>query len=398
MTSPARPASARRFPALDAVRAVAMLLGVGLHALIPYMERPVPHLLWPVREPGGLAFDAIYWWIHGFRVQLFFLISGVLAAASLAKIGPAAFARLRLRRLGVPLVVGAVVVVAGVMYPVWAWGWIESGLAEPKNVLHIRFAHGMQADLYGLAHLWFLEYLLIYCVLLAAGRRLLGARGRVEMAAAPSRSSPWRPAAVVTGLVAATGGWLAFDPRCLIEFHNWFLPRSSEFVYHGLFFAGGVAGWSWSGGEQALRRWWWAPLAMSQAIFPWYLREASTWSGPGDLQASTFAACYGWTSVLGWLGLALRLADRSGPVMRLLASRAFWLYVVHPPIVGAVQVVLYGVAVPAWVKLAAAFAVAVAVGLATCDPFLRLVSRFGWTSPRRPDGIDTDKAGPVTGP
>jgi peptidoglycan/LPS O-acetylase OafA/YrhL len=77
-----------RFPALDAVRAVAMLFGVALHALIPYMEQPVPHLLWPVREPGGLAFDAVYWWIHGFRVQLFFLISGVLAAASLAKVGP----------------------------------------------------------------------------------------------------------------------------------------------------------------------------------------------------------------------------------------------------------------------------------------------------------------------
>ncbi|MEY3230979.1 MAG: hypothetical protein RL689_1068, partial [Planctomycetota bacterium] len=94
-----------------------MLFGVALHALIPYMEQPVPHLLWPVREPGGHAFDAMYWWIHGFRVQLFFLISGVLAAASMAKVGPATFARQRLGRLGVPLVAASVVVVAGMMYP-----------------------------------------------------------------------------------------------------------------------------------------------------------------------------------------------------------------------------------------------------------------------------------------
>jgi hypothetical protein len=377
---------------------MAMLLGVTLHALIPYMERPVPHLLWPVREPGGYAFDAIYWWIHGFRVQLFFLISGVLAAASLAKVGPASFARGRLERLGLPLVAASVVVVAGLMYPVWAWGWVESGLAEPRHILHIRFAHGMQSDLYGLAHLWFLEYLLIYSLLYAGFRRLARAHRANAVPVAAREPRSWQPAAAVIALVAATCGWLVLDPRCLIEFHNWFLPRASEFVYHGLFFAAGVAGWSWEGGVQALRRWWWGPLAAAQLMFPWYLDAVSTWSGPGDASAAALAACYGWASVLGWLGAALRFADRSGPVTHSLSSRAFWLYLVHPPMVGVAQVMLLGVAVPAWVKVAASFAFAVAAGLAAHRPAMWVASRFAWRSRRKAEGPVAGTIEPVTGP
>jgi len=146
--------------AIDAVRAGAMLLGVVLHALIAYMEHPVPHLLWPVREPGGAWFDAAYWWIHGFRIELFFWIAGVLAATSIERVGPAAFATRRFSRLALPLVAGTLFVVGGLMYPVWAIGWIRSGAATLAQVLHVRFDHEMQQDLYGVAHLWFIEYLL----------------------------------------------------------------------------------------------------------------------------------------------------------------------------------------------------------------------------------------------
>ena len=376
-----------------------MLLGVALHALIPYMEQPVPHLLWPVREPGGHAFDGLYWWIHGFRVQLFFLISGMLAAASIAKVGPALFARQRLNRLGVPLLMASIVVVAGLMYPVWAWGWVESGLAEPKHIVHVRFSHGMQADLYGLAHLWFLEYLLLYCLLLAAARRFLSRSGPPSGRRPARTIDARRLSAVIMALVAATGGWLMLDPRCLIEFHNWFLPRASEFIYHGLFFAAGVAGWSWQGTADVIGRWWWGPLLAAQAIFPWYLREMTTWSGPGDGWAAALAACYGWASVIGWLGLAVRVVNRAGPVMQFLSTRAFWLYLVHPPLVGVVQVLLFEQPLPSGLKFLTAFAVATAVGLTTYGPAARLMARFWRTKHGAADirrGTSTGE--PVPGP
>ena len=349
-----------------------MLFGVALHALIPYMEQPVPHLLWPVSEPGGHAFDAVYWWIHGFRVQLFFLVSGVLAAMSIAKVGPSTFARQRFVRLAVPFAAASVAVVAGMMYPVWAWGWVRTGQAELGNVLEVRFAQGVKGDLYGPAHLWFLEYLLCYCLLLAAARQWLAPR-LVPMAAAG-----WSPVAAIIALVVVTGGWLTFDPRCLIEFHNSFLPRPSEFVYHGLFFAAGVAGGSWRGGVAMLSRWWWVPWLAAQMIFPWYLREVTSWTGSGNPAAAALAAIYGWASALGWLGLAFRVVERSGPVTRFLAARAFWLYLVHPPLVGLAQVLMWEQPVTAWLKFVVSFAVATIAGLAAYVPATRAVS---WLRP-----------------
>lgn len=58
---------------LDALRAFAMLLGIVLHGLLSFINTP----LWPAQdrypndEVYGLALHAI----HGFRMQLFFLIS-----------------------------------------------------------------------------------------------------------------------------------------------------------------------------------------------------------------------------------------------------------------------------------------------------------------------------------
>lgn len=370
-------------------------MGVALHALIPYLERPVPHLLWPVREPGGAAFDAAYWWIHGFRVQLFFLLSGVLAAASIAKVGPSAFAMQRLGRLGVPLVGASVVVVAGLMYPVWALGWVMTGVAELDNVLEVRFAPSIKADLYGPAHLWFLEYLLIYCLLLAAARRWL--HPRLRPTPAPARSG-WPLIASIVMLAAATCGWLWIDPRCLIEFHNRFMPRASEFVYHGLFFAAGVVGWRWRGGMAMLSGWWWAPLVAAQFIFPWYLREVSAWTGPGNAMAAALASIYGWASVLGWLGFAIRAVKRTGPVIRFLAARALWLYLVHPPLVGLVQVLLLEQPLAPWWKFLLSFAVAAAAGLAAHGPAMRLAARLKRIAAPRSQPASESKAEPVAGP
>ena len=395
MSSPSSSQPTPRLPALDALRGVAMLLGVALHALIPYMEQSVPHLLWPVREPGGPAFDAAYWWIHGFRVQLFFLLSGVLAAASIAKSGPSAFARQRLSRLGVPLVTASVVVVAGMMYPVWALGWVRTGVAELNNVLEVRFAPGIKDDLYGPAHLWFLEYLLVYCLLLAAARRWLApSPGPVP---GPARSG-WPPIGSILMLAAVTSGWLLVDPRCLIEFHNRFMPRTSEFVYHGLFFAAGVAGWRWRGDLVMLSGWWWGPLLAAQLIFPWYLREVSAWTGPGNAAAAALASAYGWASVLGWLGFALRVVKRSGPVTRFLAARAFWLYLVHPPLVGLMQVLLLEQPLAAWLKFTLSFAVATLTGLAAHGPAMRLAAQLKRVAASRSHAASESKGEPVPGP
>ena len=96
------PADPRRHD-LDALRAVAMLLGILLHASLAY----VPNIPWPVQDTQpapwlGLLFLAI----HGFRMPLFFLVSGFFTAMLWKKRGAAAMLAQRYKRVFVPLVLG----------------------------------------------------------------------------------------------------------------------------------------------------------------------------------------------------------------------------------------------------------------------------------------------------
>ena len=73
---PYTPAS-KRYHDLDALRAFAMLLGIGLHGFMSFVPIPLP--VWPaqdVNQHNGYLF-ALHA-IHGFRLQLFFLVSGFL--------------------------------------------------------------------------------------------------------------------------------------------------------------------------------------------------------------------------------------------------------------------------------------------------------------------------------
>lgn len=99
------PAPAVRRHDLDALRATAMLLGIALHASLAY----VPGIPWPVQDAHpapwlGLLFLAI----HGFRMPLFFLLSGFFTAMLWQRRGAAAMLAQRYQRIFVPLVLGSV--------------------------------------------------------------------------------------------------------------------------------------------------------------------------------------------------------------------------------------------------------------------------------------------------
>ena len=104
-----RPVDARRYD-LDALRGFAMLLGIALHAGLSLTPFP-----WPVQDTRqsewyGLFFAAV----HGFRMPLFFLLSGFFTAMLWRCRGLKALLGHRLRRVFLPLLVGMVTVVPAV--------------------------------------------------------------------------------------------------------------------------------------------------------------------------------------------------------------------------------------------------------------------------------------------
>jgi len=106
-TSPnARPAASRRTD-LDALRSFAMLLGVALHAAMSFVTFP-----WPVRDTQRsdlllLLISAV----HGFRMPLFFLLSGYFTMLVFTRRGLATLLEQRLARILVPLVIATLTIV-----------------------------------------------------------------------------------------------------------------------------------------------------------------------------------------------------------------------------------------------------------------------------------------------
>ena len=98
--APITPSIPRRHD-LDALRATAMLLGIVLHAGLAYVTFP----FWPLRDANSSAFfDVMNSALHGFRMPLFFMISGFFTAMLWRKRGLGALLKHRAKRILLPLV------------------------------------------------------------------------------------------------------------------------------------------------------------------------------------------------------------------------------------------------------------------------------------------------------
>lgn len=93
-----------RFHDLDALRAVAMLLGILLHAALSFTYLPI----WPAQDinQNDALFGTFNDIIHGFRMPLFFLVSGFFTAMLAQKRGLRALAKHRTKRVFLPLAIG----------------------------------------------------------------------------------------------------------------------------------------------------------------------------------------------------------------------------------------------------------------------------------------------------
>src|SRR5688500_985371 len=107
-----------RLHALDNLRALAMLLGVVLHAVIPFVTEPAADV-WPARNvEKGQGFDLIAGLIHCWRMQLFFLLAGFFGRLVHERYGAGGFVKQRPVRIGLPFAVGMLT-----LAPLVRWQW-----------------------------------------------------------------------------------------------------------------------------------------------------------------------------------------------------------------------------------------------------------------------------------
>ena len=100
-------ASPKRLHHLDALRSFAMLLGIVLHASLSFIPFP-----WPVQDSEqNTSLYLVFYAIHGFRMPLFFLLSGFFTAMLWRKRGVLSLAKHRVKRVLLPLVIGCFTII-----------------------------------------------------------------------------------------------------------------------------------------------------------------------------------------------------------------------------------------------------------------------------------------------
>jgi glucans biosynthesis protein C len=162
MTQSIGPATnGERLHALDAIRAIALLLGIVLHGALSFLHVSVAE--WPVTDEQvstTLAMSTFV--IHIFRMSVFFVVAGFFARLLLERRGLKEFCRNRWQRIALPLILGwPVCFVAVVAVVVWVFGR-GSGAEGPTLPPEVEQAGP------NFMHLWFLYLLLwLYAIALA---------------------------------------------------------------------------------------------------------------------------------------------------------------------------------------------------------------------------------------
>ncbi len=386
-----------RLSAFDALRSGAMVVGVLFHASVAYQQAPLGSLLWPVHDPAATpAFDVLFWWTRGIQIPLFFLISGFFAAAAVERRGARAFVSSRVRRLLGPLTLGCVTVLP-VLYYVWCWGWVRSQRCTVREVRALKFDDfAIQSGFFGPGHLWFLEDLFVVsiafavlCATRAARTRETSQRGAERMGALGS----WGAA---PGLAVLSAAVLFLDPVAVSGFRNSFVPSPARIGYHALFFVVGVA---LHCRPEALARLAGralpllaASVAAGAVAVPLAMRMAAgqTASVPSRLGFGLAYGVFSWLSVLGFTGLAVRTVRGGRSSSRLLAEASYWVYLVHLPIVGLVQIALAGTSLPSTLKCVVVCGVTLVLSFGTYHLFVRDRALGRWLagapSPGKPTG------------
>ncbi len=348
-----------RLHGLDAVRGFALLLGVALHATLSYL--PGAQNWWFVGDDASRVLSGGFFWVHQFRMLTFFLIAGYFGRLLLQRIGLAAFIKDRLRRIVLVLVCAWPMVFTGIILVVIWIALIKFGGNLPtESPPGPKFT----PDDFPLTHLWFLYVLSLFYIAMLSLRAVLqriDKAQRLNLIADRLMPAAMRPGAALL-LALPTAIALYFHPHWMI----WFgVPTPDQSLYPNL--AAVVSGGSgfvfgWLLQRQAallsgLVRFWWLHLLIAVASTILCLSSAGLTPSfdvaPQNLHTLGFAYAYcigAWSWAFAIIGIACRFFSSYSPLRRTIADASYWVYIVHLPIVMALQVAFSLVKWQVWLE------------------------------------------------
>ncbi|OIN56204.1 acyltransferase family protein [Arsenicibacter rosenii] len=360
--------SSERIYALDALRSVMMLLGIVIHGALTYMV--TNNDLWPIKDTAtSLLFDLTNGFIHSFRMPVFFVVSGFFCALLVYKKGADAMLINRVKRIVLPLLAGVLIVGPLETFALtfaeakfehasspfrMGWGALAAGKFLP-------FLPG---------HLWFLYFLGVYAlisrVLVMAFRRAPAVSSSVQKALTVILQHAGLRLTCVSLFFFLCLYWQQ-SPYLLTSF-GWSLVPSIMATYF-LFFG---LGWCIYTTDSLTTMTRYPVLQLSIAtlllLVQLSVQAKTEWA---LILRITFSALNAPLFVFGFLALFLTCFAAYSPRMSYLAEAAYWVYIIHLPIIMFIVGLLADYPLPAVLKFAITFSATCIVALVSYHYLVR---------------------------
>jgi glucans biosynthesis protein C len=378
-----------RFHSIDALRGIAMLMGIYVHATHSFF---IAEWAGVQDTQQSVALPVSYFVIHLFRLPAFFVVAGFFAHLLYHRDGPFRMLVQRSKRILLPAVLGMVTLVP-LFHIVQIYGRsqrISPGSPMPWDKVVYYFSSGEFFKHYYPHYLWFLFYLMMLYLLFVMVRPvalhidgLIGLRERADRFVrfvSSSKTAPWL-------LALPTALAMVFMESPMIDEPG--LSRNviiGPLLLYGLFFG---FGWLLHRQSQCLysiRDKWKANLVTGLVIFAILAGAAGAMAaysqgapdGRDDSQAAasqgfqppppptdpaifvepqmpllsdlpreaqivvhgarTVLSVAMWALTLAVIGIFVRFFENPSPAFRYVSDSAYWLYLAHLPILMFVQI------------------------------------------------------------
>jgi peptidoglycan/LPS O-acetylase OafA/YrhL len=363
-------AMTKRDLGLGYLRAFLVVQVVAFHSVLAYVDLgPVARAIAPIGDtrqwPGFLIFS---WSSDVFFMSLMFFISGLFVWPNLKRKGAWGFARTRALRLGLPFVLGVVLLMPPTYYPVFR-------AAGMKLDFFAYWGELISHQIWMAGPLWFLWLLLVFDLLAVGLYRAAPIAGATlgRWTAAAAR----HPLRFILAFLACAA--IAYTPLDELFGRRWvsfgpFALAPNRSLHYALYFSVGV-GVGAGGLDRGLlgcdsllvRRWprWALTAVILQGLYsvlPYPLTGASTALPPflaaiisGLVFVSTCAA-----TGFALLAVFRRFVTRPVAALDSLAANSYGIYVVHYFFVVWAQYLLLDWALPAVLKASLVFSSALA--------------------------------------
>lgn len=351
-----------------------MLLGIILHSAVTHASGL---MTWPIKTPDhNLGFTSLVDFIHLFRMPIFFVVSGFFAALLLFERGSRNMILNRIKRIVFPFIAAMVVIIPlVVLSSVYSFKII----AEEQVLLYPLMQESIQYFYTSLttAHLWFLYYLGMYCLvywILYSSLGRLAFVKRILNALAAFFSKIYSGRWILLFIIIITLFAFLIMDTTSIKTSTSIIPDGDTFLMYIIFFG---FGWAMYGERKNLNRFQqniklflgisFLLFGMRWAIFMEIFVQ-TPWT---KYYLMAIHSLITWLLIFSITGLFLKYFNKPSNWGRYVSDASYWIYLIHLPLTLFLPGVFFQLGIPGYISFLLTMLITGIICTVSYDLFVR---------------------------